>query len=197
MLQRFSAQEVRELVISCLALALMFTYAFGGGLAGFPIILFTLGLAFIGHELAHKFTAQNYGFLARYKMDPNSLLFAFFLAVMTKMGGFPIIFAAPGAVLIHPLNKFGQTASPGQAGRISIAGAMANLAFAALFALVALFSSGALNGLAMVGLWVNGFLALFNLLPFGRLDGKKVFRWNPRIWLFTLLLALLALRLAY
>ena len=33
-----------------------------------------------------------------------------------------------------------------------------------------------------LGFSVNAFLALFNLLPIAVFDGKKVFDWNPIIW---------------
>ena len=36
--------------------------------------------------------------------------------------------------------------------------------------------------LGLLGFTVNSFLALFNLIPFSVLDGAKVFRWNPLIW---------------
>ena len=191
--QRFTPQEIKELLISWIFLSIIFSIPSGTG--AFPIILFTLGLAFIGHELAHTFVAQNYGFLAQYRMDMNNLLFALFLALITKFGGFPIIFAAPGAVVIYPFNRAGRPATPEQAGRISFAGALTNLTFAALFALLKLSSTGLLGQIASVGLWVNGFLALFNLIPIGILDGKKVFAWSRKIWLFGVILAIIALTL--
>ena len=195
MIQRFTTQEIRELTISWVVLAVLFSIPWG--IAGFPVILFTLGLAFIGHELAHKFVAQNYGFLAQYRMDPQNLVFAFFLAIITMMGGFPIIFAAPGAVVIYPINRMGRPATQGQAGRIAIAGVLINLTFAAFFALLSLISGGFMSQIASIGLWVNGFLAFFNLLPFGVLDGRKVLYWDKRIWLVTLILALITMSIAY
>ena len=192
---RFTPDEVKELVISWIALAIIFSIAWG--FSRFPTILVTLGLAFIGHELAHKFVAQNYGFWAQYKMHMNGLLFAFFLALITSFGGFPIVFAAPGAVMISPVSAYGRTVSRGQMGRIGLAGPLANLFFAAFFAVVYLIViSVTVKEIALVGLWVNSFLALFNLLPFGVLDGAKVFRWNNMVWGATALLAFFALNLA-
>jgi Zn-dependent protease len=37
----------------------------------------------------------------------------------------------------------------------------------------------------LLGFKINSFLALFNLIPFSILDGAKVFRWDPIIWLVT------------
>ena len=200
MIQRFSPTEIRHLTISWLALAVIFTIPQGLNLFTFVLIAFTLGIAFIGHELAHKFVAQNYGFWAQYRMDPGNLFFAFFLAIITSMAGFPIIFAAPGAVVIFPITRTGRTAGSQESGIISIAGPTANLIFASIFAILLLITpqgTGLLTAFARTGLWINSFLALFNLLPFGVLDGAKIFRWNSKIWAATAFLAIIALSLAY
>ena len=40
-----------------------------------------------------------------------------------------------------------------------------------------------------VGYSVNSFLAVFNLLPIGNLDGSKVLTWNIGIWIITIAIA--------
>ena len=40
-------------------------------------------------------------------------------------------------------------------------------------------------------LMINAFIALFNLIPFGVLDGVKIFLWNKQIWALTFFAALL------
>ena len=93
--------------------------------------------------------------------------------------GFIII--APGAVYIH-----GNYISREQNGKISIAGPLTNIILAGLFFLLMQYSSSQiLMVLGLLGFTVNSFLALFNLIPFSILDGAKVFRWNPLIWIAT------------
>jgi Zn-dependent protease len=41
-----------------------------------------------------------------------------------------------------------------------------------------------------LGAWFNGWIALFNLIPFMGLDGAKIFSWNKVIWVLTLAAAL-------
>lgn len=41
----------------------------------------------------------------------------------------------------------------------------------------------------LLGFSINAFLALFNLIPIGILDGAKVFRWDPFIWLASVIVA--------
>jgi len=37
-----------------------------------------------------------------------------------------------------------------------------------------------------LGAYINTWLALFNLIPFGPLDGAKIFRWNKGLWLVAI-----------
>jgi Zn-dependent protease len=37
-----------------------------------------------------------------------------------------------------------------------------------------------------LGAQINTWLAIFNLIPFGPLDGAKIFQWNKGAWLATL-----------
>jgi len=34
----------------------------------------------------------------------------------------------------------------------------------------------------VLGFYVNSFLAMINLIPISMLDGAKIIRWNPIIW---------------
>ena len=38
----------------------------------------------------------------------------------------------------------------------------------------------------LVGASFNGWIALFNLMPFGVLDGQKIFEWSKLIWAITM-----------
>lgn len=189
MMYRFAPEEIKDLVLSWIALSIVFSVH--AGFAYFLLILPTLGFAFILHELGHKFVAQNHGFWAEYRMDFSNLLLAFFLVVFIG-----IVFAAPGAVVIFPVNVNGRTARREEMGRISLAGPMVNLCLVSLFGIVQLFAGGLLGAVAYFGFFINAFLALFNLLPFGILDGAKIYRWDRRIWTAAFGLALLALSMS-
>ena len=49
----------------------------------------------------------------------------------------------------------------------------------------------------LVGALINAFMAVFNLIPFGVLDGLKVFRWSKPVWLVLFALAALVTGLSY
>ncbi len=133
----------------------------------FLISLLTAGLGFLLHELAHKFVAQHYGCAAEFRSMDQMLYIAMGLAFLT---GF--LFAAPGAVMIagHVTNR--------ENGIISLAGPLTNYVLALIF-----------YGLALsfpfltLGFYINLWLGLFNMIPFGNFDGKKILYWNRYVWL--------------
>lgn len=171
-----------------LAISLAFAYIFSGRnlsnvISLLPYTIVAVGFAFVLHELAHKFVAIKYGYWAEYKMWVQGLVFA----LITSYFGF--IFAAPGAVYIH-----GYHIRNDENGKISLAGPATNLILAVLFLIsMPLASQYGLLGVAVLGATVNSFFAFFNLIPIGILDGTKIFRWNPLIWIATIALALILL----
>jgi len=188
----FSATEIKQLAISTVAIAFAFSLILFRDeifiqhrLAGFPVYflyaLIAVGLAFILHELGHKFVAQQKGCWAEFRAWPAGLVMAVVLAVLS-LGRF--VFAAPGAVVIVPAKKtrFGfaiMHLEPEDMGLIGAAGPIVNIVLAALFVLLGLVIPFSLFSIAAQ---VNAWLAIFNMIPFGLLDGYKVWRWSPFIW---------------
>ncbi len=67
-------------------------------------------------------------------------------------------------------------------GKTSIAGPVTNIVLALLFLSFVQIVQGPILFVFTFGLLINSFIALFNLIPFGILDGFKVFFWNKGIW---------------
>ena len=180
---RFSSRELRDLGVAWLALGLAFAIFFerggaafvallgGGGLvAALVVSLLTAGLGFLIHELAHKVVAVRFGQIAEFRADYGML----FLAVVSAVAGF--IFAAPGAVYHRGV------LSDREHGLIALAGPAVNIGLAVVFVPVlvvgGLLGSDFLSLVGSRGLAINLFLAAFNMLPFGALDGRTVLDWS-------------------
>jgi len=187
----FSSTEVRDLLAAWLALGVAFAVFFAGGgpnilaLVVTPellvVSLLTAGVGFLFHEVAHKVVAVRYDQIAEFRADYSML----FLALMSAMIGF--IFAAPGAV--HHQGYL----TKAEHGHIAIAGPVTNLLLAAVF--VPIYVSGVALGvdilgtLGRFGIVINLFLAAFNLIPYGPLDGKTVMSWSKPAWIGTFILS--------
>ncbi len=169
----FSSREIKEILISIIVLSLAFAIAWTRGayfllLNFLPISFLAVVTAFACHEIAHKYAGIRYGYWSEYRMFPQGLLFALLLSFV----GF--VFAAPGAVMI-----FGVPTRE-ESGKISMAGPMANILVAIIFMLLA--SSGIFYKISIFVAHINAFLAFFNLIPLGPLDGRKIFVWNIAVW---------------
>lgn len=144
----------------------------------------TAGLGVILHELMHRVVARRFGATAHFVANDGMLL----ISILIAFTGF--LFAAPGAVWHSGyLTKR-------QFGLIAAAGPITNMVLAVLFlgALV-IAREGAVSETLLFGLYmgfqVNGILGVFNMLPFGPIDGAKVLNWSGVA--FGVLIAIAAL----
>jgi Zn-dependent protease len=174
-----SAIEIRDIIKAWIAVSIAFGILLNGGevfsssfLVSFTIAALTVGIGFLLHELAHKIIAQRYGCFAEFRSFDSLLILAIILSLFT-----PFVFAAPGAVMI-----FGPVGVR-RNGMISVAGPLTNIALALTFlSLLFLSGGGWLSAFLYYGLYINAFLALFNMLPFLNFDGAKVWSWNRGVY---------------
>lgn len=188
---RFSSRELRDLAAAWLALGVAFTVFFAGGGAALAapgmfsrlllISLLTAGVGFLLHELAHKLVAIRFGQLAEFRASYPMLA----IAIAFAFAGF--IFAAPGAVYHrgHITTR--------ENGIIALAGPVTNLGLGLLFVPLLFAPGGFLTDLGRYGVLINFFLAAFNLIPFGPLDGRKVREWGLGIFVLSFVVSLILL----
>ena len=196
MLERITRRERFDLFIAWLGITIAFTLAivlssFNGKIDPlfflyiFGISCVTVGIGFILHEMAHKFTAMKYGYYAEFRKDNVMLLMSVVLAALVH-----IVFAAPGATVIY-----GGSLTKEQNGKISAVGPATNLVLCIPFGIMVLVTpfiagTGPVIGfIGMMGLQINAMIAAFNLLPISVLDGKKVLEWNPVIFITLIVMS--------
>ncbi len=190
---RFSRDEIKHLALATVVLTIAFSFALSrpgwitpsfnkefllGVLDFMPAAFAGVVTAFLLHELGHKFTAQRFGLWSEFRYSMSGLVMALFVSVV-----FGIVFAAPGAVYI------GGSVNKRENGLISLAGPGVNIviAFVSLPLLLFVFANTAFWGqLFYTVFFINSFLAMFNMLPFGNMDGKKIMSWKPAVFGITL-----------
>lgn len=193
---KFSRIEIRDLSRAWFFVSIAFAIVLSGGIFGigkahflqsFIIAAIAVGTGFLLHEIGHKVVAQHYGCFAEFRADMTMLVFA----VLISFLGF--VFAAPGAVMI-----MGHV-SKERNGKISVAGPLVNIVLALLFLAAFVFISplGLLGNIFSYGFIINTWLAIFNMLPFWILDGKKVLEWNKIVYFATIGFAVLLMILGY
>jgi|TARA_B100001964_G_scaffold111943_1_gene124893 Zn-dependent protease len=172
-----SEREIRDLIKAWIAISIAFAIVMKGFVSlsfyqVFIVAAVTVGTGFLLHELGHKVVAQRYGCFAEFRSFDQMLILA---VIMAYFAG--IVFAAPGAVMIS--GPVGVKRN----GKISAAGPGVNLILALVFLWFLLMSpEGILKIIAFYGFFINSWLALFNLIPIGNFDGRKVLRWNKTVY---------------
>ncbi len=182
---RFYREEVRDLAIAWLALGVAFTLFLEGQflrqqpvhppdvpelIRVFGLSMATVGTGFLLHEIAHKVVAIRFGQVAEFRAQYNMLA----LAILSGVAGFLI--AAPGAVYHRGRITVRQN------GLVAVAGPVTNLVLAVVFLVPFLLGSGFVAELGLMGVLINIFLAAFNMIPAGPLDGKSVITWSKAVF---------------
>ena len=199
-LWHFSSEEKKHLMWATGAFTLALGFMYARGLSGLlaygpaswavniliamPMMLIAIGPAFVLHEIGHKIVAKHYGCWAEFRAYYSGLRFGVILAALTGW-----IFMAPGAVMVY-----GNT-TKSQFGKVALAGPISNIILwiiGIILILLGLETSGTLsvpyagNDKGMLWWWCvsNAGLALFNMIPLGPLDGRKIKHWSDFVFYF-------------
>ncbi|MCS7115465.1 MAG: AN1-type zinc finger domain-containing protein [Nitrososphaerota archaeon] len=188
----FSVKEIKHVIVAALlvlivGLSLGISPRAANVRNSFTLLTFALVLmiSFFVHEFAHKFASQREGLWAEFRLMPIGMILTA-ISIISPL--FKIIW--PGAVFIFGF------ADKRKIGKISIAGPTTNITLSAALIILWLVIP---NPLLLYGAAFNAWIALFNLIPIGVLDGFKVFLWNKTLWAatFTLSLAMTILTFFY
>jgi Zn-dependent protease len=136
-------------------------------LTAFTVILTA---SFFMHEIAHKVTAQRQGLWAEFRLTLWGAVLTLVSVVL------PVKIISPGAVMIAG------SARNDEIGKISLAGPATNIVLSMVLLSVA-FLPSPFSGMFLFGAFFNAaWIALFNLIPIGILDGYKIFNWDKKVW---------------
>lgn len=131
-------------------------------------------VSFLGHELAHKFLARRNGLWAEFRTSRYGLLLTAISVIV------PFKFLAPGQVNITG------NGSKEALGAIGLIGPGLNIVLGVATLVVYKMSIFWLGPALITLSQFNGWLALINLIPFGSLDGTRVFEWDKTRWMIAL-----------
>ena len=183
------------IALTAISLTVGSRYLVFGPITFFPIVAASVSLAFLPHELMHRYIARKMGCFSRFVLDPFGLM----LTLATAIPFIPFKIIIPGYVLISS-HYYDPITRKRIEGVSAIAGPLTNLVIAligiVLLNTIALLRTNQyLNIFLLYLIIVNSWIAFFNLLPVPPLDGSKIISWKPINWalLFTLSIILLFL----
>ena len=178
-----SIKELKHIAIaSLLVIGIGFSIGFYQNIFGNNSIKWTLDTmailavcftaSFLVHEMAHKVMAQKNGLWAEFRLTTWG-------AVVTLASVFlPFKMISPGAMMI------GGTADRKGLVKISVAGPITNIILSVAFYAAVFFlpMNIYLFAALLFVAYINAFMALFNMVPFGILDGFKIFSLDKKVW---------------
>jgi len=131
--------------------------------------------------MAHKIMAQKAGMWAEFRLTAWG-------AVLTLISVFlPLKVISPGAMMIG-----GTSPTAKEMVKISVAGVITNMIYASVFLGLALgLPFTAYTEVLIFVAYINSFMAIFNLLPWGILDGYKLLMLNKTVWVLAIIPAVI------
>jgi Zn-dependent protease len=177
----FSATEIKHLTLgTLLVLGVGFSYFLFAGFATTASTLAALSIAFtlsfLLHEIAHKFSAQHYQLWAEFRLTMQGALITLISIFLPP----PFKIISPGAVMIAG------SVTRKTAGKTALSGPLTNIFLSAGCIIIAIFA----QGIFWIVAFINTILAAFNLIPFGIIDGLKIYRWNKVAWALPFIAAI-------
>lgn len=158
------------------------------------VIVYVIGfaLSYLMHELAHRIVARRNYVKAFFKLDPIGAM----LTLISAIPMLPVKFIAPGAVVLASpttIRVIGSTAFWGPATNVIISA----ISYILSLLFIPVFPSQWLSSIFLILSKFNAFIAFFNLLPFGLLDGLKIIKWSMPRWVAVIALSLVLLILTW
>ena len=180
---RFSKTEIKHLLIATFLVLLVGMSLNNYRYVSFEFLVIFI-IAFLFHELAHKFLANFYGSWAEFRAE----LYGLIVTAISAIPFIPFKFIAPGAVIVGISDKE-------KLGKVALIGPMTNLVMGFVFLLLSYLYPYLLY--FNIGASFNAWISMFNLLPFGVLDGQKIFNWNKVVWSFTMAITMTLFIISY
>jgi len=194
-----SPKELKHIgVAAALVIGIGFSIGlYGNAFGGFPFV-WTIPMmaafavimvaSFLTHEIGHKMVAQKNGLWAEFRLTTWG-------ALLTLASVFlPIRMIAPGAMMIG-----GTLQKQNDIVKISLAGPITNMIYASSFLALALTLPIPVEWgwILLFSAYINAFMAIFNLIPFGVLDGYKIFSSNKKLWVAAFIPSVLLIAYTY
>jgi hypothetical protein len=201
---KFTPSELKNLIISVLALAFVISFRdWGGaqfdfviGLKNFFIAFLIVGISLLIHISGQRFCSLIMGYRAEYKMWSMGLVFGVILAFVTN-GRFWLL--VPGGFIIHHLkgHRLGWFRYDINYWALAVAALAGPLVTVLFIIILKVFSVFTFNAVLQKFIIFNIIYTVYCILPIPPLDGSKIFYGSRMLYAFSLPLIIVAIVLLY
>ncbi len=175
----YTKKEIGDLLISILFLGFSFMILlFKPSFVNFFIAFSISVLCYFPREFIQRISARKMNMYSRYRIWVPGVV----SAVISSLIGF--VFAAPGTIdfSLKYYERYGKKQvgiTLKQMGLIAEVGFLYNLILGIIFMAISFNGTFIFSVIAKI----NFYIAFFNLLPISNLDGVKLIRWKPALWI--------------
>jgi Zn-dependent protease len=140
--------------------------------------------SFLGHEFGHRQVAKKHKMQTKFRLFKVGILLTT-ISIVTAFFGMPG-FGFPGAVVVIGLEEISR-----ETGQCKIAGPLVNLFIGSVLFFLSIFALQGIwafpwNFMLYFAAYFNFQLGVFNMIPFGPLDGRNIIKWKPKLWILLM-----------
>lgn len=177
----FERKELASLVLSIGVISTAFTFQ-KLSLIFFLKCFFIVGSSYFLHEVLHAAISRREGIHSKCRIWPLGVILTVLSGLVSKGAA---VLALPTVIKIKEIETARWSRekvefSAREVGLASVSGPLSNLILATAF--LALFETFWLPILRL-GILINLWIALANLIPTPPIDGAKIMSWDRRVWL--------------
>ncbi len=184
-------KELVSICIGILAGTLIFSHNWtmpSETLIEFQALLLPFTLSFFFYYLAQRYMAER----LRCNMSYNLWIPGIVFSLMLMLVGIKLFLIGGIIISAYKFGRFGmkdRLPSIQEIGFISVAGPLMNMIVVAIFNVLTYYIGS--NPFFADMIFLNSWMAFFNLIPIKDLDGGKVMFWYPMFWMILMFFAIL------
>jgi len=194
----FSKDEFKDVLLAIVVTTAIFSY--NGSWNRFfdfvPSMFIIATVSILARQWAYKRLARRYGAKAYFKLWPFGSIMSVVIALASSLKlaalGSAVIYSQKFAKWKRKFEKYSNfTELTYKEAGIIAAGGPGACIILAILSWYAFYVSG--NVFFQYGTYVNAWIAASTLIPFGQLDGSKIFTWKPWFWLVMTVVSVILL----
>ena len=202
MIKKYTKEEIKNILLTIIIISILFTIHMTQktqwtqtnfiNILILTIIIFTISL--LAKIYSQKLLAQKYHYHIEYKIWGYGIVFA----VVTMLLNIFII--TPG---YFKYGLYDRIATSQEKAKIALMGPTVNIVLAVIFLIPILVTKTTLTDMILVklalliGYYINTYMAVFNLIPFMKLDGLKIFEHDIKMWIIPMIISIILIIISF